>query len=241
MLKVKTECLAIRPRVWLIATAFCTSMLMSAPAKAEADCGGAAAPGLDWTKCDKSNILLQGSNLEKANLSEADFSSTDLSGANLTTANFEKAKLIRTLFAGVDARGAKFARVEAYRSGFMKANLEQASFVSAELERADFSNAQLTGANFEKAELGRATFQHAVLTGARFAFADLARADFRNITFTGPLVFDHAFMFLTHIEGIDLSASTGLTQDQIDFTCGDSSTKLPGGLKTPSSWPCNFD
>ncbi|NEK55267.1 pentapeptide repeat-containing protein, partial [Rhizobium leguminosarum] len=49
---------------------------------------------------------------------------------------------------------------------------------------------------------------------------------------------DRAFMFLTHIEGLDLSAATGLEQAQIDLACGDASTKLPVGLSAPTTWPC---
>ena len=47
-----------------------------------------------------------------------------------------------------------------------------------------------------------------------------------------------AFMFLTRIEGLDLSAAWGLQQAQIDLACGDTSTKLPAGLSAPAHWPC---
>ena len=46
-----------------------------------------------------------------------------------------------------------------------------------------------------------------------------------------PLVFDRAFMFLTRIEGLDLSVAQGLEQRQIDLACGDAKTKLPAELK----------
>ena len=148
---------------------------------------------------------------------------------------------VRAWLAGARAEKANFARVEAYRSSFVNIVATGASFASAELQRADFSGAHLTGANFEKAELSRAHFKGAVLTGTRFSLANLSRADLTGTKFEGPLVFDQAFLYLTRIEGLDLSAATGLEQAQVDLACGDDKTRLPAGLTTPSSWPCGTD
>jgi uncharacterized protein YjbI with pentapeptide repeats len=205
------------------------------------DCNSAPAPNLDWRQCSKKSVMLQESNLQGANLSEADFSATNLGGANLASANFEKSNLQRTWFNGAKATMANFARVEGYRSSFEGTSAQGANFTSAELQRANFQNAQLKGANFEKAELGRANFSHAVLTATRFTLANLSRADFTNASFTGPIDFDRAFMYLTRIEGLDLSAATGLQQSQIELACGDAATKLPPGLTRPSGWPCPPD
>ena len=57
-------------------------------------------------------------------------------------------------------------------------------------------------------------------------------------TFGGQVSFDRAFMYLTRIEGVDLSSAQGLEQTQIELACGDASTKLPSGLKAPAGWPC---
>ncbi len=84
-------------------------------------------------------------------------------------------------------------------------------------------------------------FQEATLTGSRFTLANLARADFRNTVFTGPLDVGNAFFYLTRIEGVDLSAATGLAQWQIDMACGDAQTRLPAGLTAPAGWPCKFE
>lgn len=221
--------------------AFATTLILSLTAAAAtqaADCGGSPAPGLDWRECSKKSLVLQGSNLSGADLGGADFSMTNLSDSNLARANFEKANLMRTWFNGASAEKSNFDHVEAYRSSFANAVANGATFLSAELQRADFSGARLTGASFEKAELGRANFDNATLTGARFSLANLSRADFSSAVFEGPLAFEHAFMFLTRIEGLDLSAATGLEQSQIDLACGDAKTKLPAGLKTPAGWPC---
>lgn len=210
------------------------------PASA-AYCGSTAAPGLDWSECSKKNLMLTASELEGANLSGTDFLLTDLSGSNLNAANLEKATLVRAWLADAKAEKTNFSRIEAYRSSFKNIMAKGASFVGAELQRSDFSGADLTDADFEKAEAGRVVFKGALLTGARFSFANLSRANLRDVTFEGPLEFEQAFMFLTHIEGLDLSAAKGLKQPQIDLACGDAETKLPDGLTTPASWPCSED
>ena len=56
--------------------------------------------------------------------------------------------------------------------------------------------------------------------------------------FEGPIDLSGAFLFLAHVEGLDLSQATGLQQWQIDQACGDAETKLPAGLKTPADWAC---
>lgn len=218
-------------------SAFLVMTAYSLPSMA-ASCGSTASPELDWQECNKKNLMLQGSDLQGANLAGTDFSLTDLGGANLKSANAEKATLVRASLEGATVQGANFGKIEAYRSTFARAIADGASFVGAELQRADFTGAQLTKANFEKAELGRANFDKAVLTGVSFALANLSRADLTGASFEGPISFDRAFMFLTRIEGLDLSAATGLQQAQIELACGDSSTKLPSGLSIPSNWPC---
>lgn len=204
-------------------------------------CKGSPAPGLDWSHCNKSRLMLAGGNLESANLFGTDFSFTDLRDINLKSANLEKATLVRAWLAGANVVKANFARVEAYRANFAGVAAGGAWFASAELQRADFSQARLTEANFEKAELGRANFDEAVLRGTRFSLANLSRADLSSAIIQGPIEFDRAFMFLTRIEGLDLSDARGLQQTQIDVACGDITTKLPIGLSMPTTWPCGFD
>ena len=106
------------------------------------------------------------------------------------------------------------------------------------MQRADFSNAILINTNFSKAELGRVNFSGAKITGIVFTHANLARTDLRNTDFTGAIDFTNARLFLTRIEGVDLSNATGLAQWQIDMSCGDMTTKLPQKLLPSSSWPC---
>lgn len=213
---------------------------IAAPAMA-ADCKASPAASVDWQDCNKSRLMISGSALEGANMTSADLSYTDLRNSNLGGAKFEKATLFRAALDGSKADKADFSRIEGYRTTFAGASAQGASFLSAELQRADFTGANLTGADFQKAELGRANFADAVITGSKFALANLARARLSDARFDGPLDFSGAFLFLSRIEGVDLSQATGLEQWQIDQACGDAKTKLPGGLTPSASWPCDSE
>lgn len=206
-----------------------------------ADCRADPAPEVDWSDCAKKNLMLSGNDFSRANFRDADLSFTDMRNTNLTGADLEKATLIRSWFTDARLDKASLERVEAYRAGFQNVSAHGTSFASAELQRATFNGADLRYASFEKADLSRATFARAILSGASFTYANLSRADLSKADVQGTLGFDRAFMLLTRIEGLDLSRATGLDQSQIDIACGDAETKLPKGLKAPTSWPCPRD
>jgi uncharacterized protein YjbI with pentapeptide repeats len=210
------------------------------PAQA-ASCRADAAAEIDWSACNKRLLMLGGSVLDGADLRGTDFTFTDLRGSSFKKANLEKAKLIRTSLASSQLQGGNFVKVEAYRGDFSDADAENAKFNSAEMQRANFQNAKLVGTDFSKAELGRADFEGATLTGAKFSMANLSRSRFEGAKFTGPIDFANAFLLLARIEGLDLSAATGLEQKQVDIACGDAKTKLPQGLTAPAEWPCPED
>lgn len=203
-----------------------------------ADCRADPQPGLDWSNCKKRLLMLDNSNFEGANFTGADFSMTDLSRTNIKKANFNKTMLVRASLAGAKAEGANFERTEGYRSNLSGISAVGASFVSSEMQRANFSDADLHDVDFTKAELGRAVFYKAKLENTRFAMTNLSRATFHNAEMGGSIDFTSAFLFLTRIEGVDLSNATGLTEDQVALACGDDATKLPPGLRKPAQWPC---
>ncbi|MGI2032246.1 pentapeptide repeat-containing protein [Rhizobium panacihumi] len=204
-------------------------------------CGSSAAARVDWSGCVKKNLMMSGNDFQGANLSEADFSMTDLRNNNLNGANLQKSRIIRAWFTGSTADKADFSRAEGYRAGLQNISAKAASFESAELQRANFGGSNLSGANFEKAELGRTSFDKADISDVDFTLANLSRADLSKATFTTPPRFDRAFMFLTRIEGLDLSGAMDLAQAQVDLSCGDAATKLPKGLRAPAVWPCPKD
>jgi uncharacterized protein YjbI with pentapeptide repeats len=225
-----------------LGAAFALVLLLSgAHPAAAADCDDMATPGINWSGCHRNNIILQGSDLNGANLAGTHFDSTDLSNTNLQSANLEKATMVRTWLTDAHAEGANFSHIEAYRSSFTNVVADGASFAGAELQRADFSGARLAKTDFEKAELGRANFDKADLSDTRFTLANLSRANLSSAKLQGPINFDRAFMYLTRIEGLDLSAAANLQQSQIDLACGDKATKLPSGLNMPANWPCPPD
>lgn len=205
------------------------------------DCRSYAKQGIDWSGCKKSMLIITESELDGANLTRTDFSFTDLRGSSMKSANLEKGKMVRASFIAARLDGANFNKVEAYRSNFARSTADRATFVNAEIQRADFREAQLADTDFTKAELGRADFRGATITGSSFTMANLARARLNGAIFTGPLDFRNAFLLLTRIEGLDLSAATGLEQEQVDLACGDASTRLPPGLTAPAGWPCADD
>lgn len=205
------------------------------------DCRSYAEPGADWSGCKKSMLIITGSQLDNANLARADFSFTDFRGSSLKSANIEKAKMIRASFAQANLENANLNRVEAYRVNFSSSMANGATFVNAEVQRADFRDTKLRNTDFTKAELGRADFRNADLTGSRFTMANLARARLNGAVLTGPLDFQNAFLLLTRLDSLDLSAATGLVQEQIDLACGDARTRLPPGLTAPAHWPCADD
>ncbi|WP_244475171.1 pentapeptide repeat-containing protein [Rhizobium sp. Leaf341] len=208
---------------------------------AAADCEATPNAGIDWSGCSKANLMLPSSTLTDAVLAGANLSATDLGGSDLGGANLEKATLIRASLSGASAEKANFARIEAYRSNLSGIKAAGASFAGAELQRTNLTEADLTGADFSKAELSRVNFAKSNITGTRFSLANLARAKLTGATFKGPIAFDEAFLYLTRIEGLDLSAATGLKQEQVALACGDAKTKLPPGLTPPTNWPCKHD
>jgi uncharacterized protein YjbI with pentapeptide repeats len=228
----------LRPRAIAAAVEIAAGIFVSGPAAA-VQCRSDPQPGIDWSNCKKRLLMLGGSNFEEANLSGADFSMTDLSRTSLKKANLNKTTLVRASLAGANAEEANFERAEGYRSNLSGISAAGANFVSSEMQRSNFSEADLRNVDFTKAELGRTVFHKADLADTRFSMANLSRAIFHGAEISGPVDFTNAFLFLTRIEGVDLSTATGLTQEQITLACGDGSTKLPAGLQTPTQWPCS--
>jgi uncharacterized protein YjbI with pentapeptide repeats len=238
------RCSRSRSKMLLPVVAIVAGLFVLVPTKpsgAVGKCKSDAAQGVDWSECKKRLLMLNGSVFDNANLSVVDFSMTDLSGSSMKGANFTKASLVRASLARSDATGANFEKAEGYRADFSGIRANTASFLSAEVQRANFTGAQLKGVDFTKAELGRVIFYKALIGDTRFSMTNLSRATFHNATFDGPVDFDNAFMFLTRIEGLDLTKATGLKQEQIALACGDGKTKLPAGLSVPTTWPCDAD
>lgn len=206
-----------------------------------ANCQASPSPGVDWQDCQKRSLVLKGLDLTGARFEKADLGSTDFRDTTLKSADFTKSYLVRAAFDHATAPGADFEKVLGYRTSFVGADLGGANFTGAEMQRADFSSANLVNVSFAKSELGRADFAGANITGTDFTHANLARTDFRKAVFDGPISFTGAHLFLTRFEGVNLSDAVGLAQWQIDMSCGDGNTRLPGNLSPGADWPCELD
>lgn len=204
-------------------------------------CRADAGPEVNWAECKKRMLMLKDSNFENAKMAEADLSNSDFSRSKMTGADLTKAAIIRTSFQKADLSKAVLAKVEGYRSDFGGVVATDTKFGMAEMQRANFTEANLLGADFTKAELGRVVFVKSEMGNTQFAKANLARASFKNVAMKGPVDFADAFLFLTRFEGVDLSQATGIKQEQLALSCGNSKTMLPQGLKVPAEWPCEED
>ena len=114
-----------------------------------------------------------------------------------------------------DARSAFLVRADLHL-----ANLQGANLQGADLSRANLQRANLIGANLQRADLFIANLQGANLFGANLQGANLFRANLQG-----------ARLFRANLQKADLRGAKGLTQDQLDRSCGDAETKLPPGLK----------
>jgi hypothetical protein len=97
-------------------------------------CQHDAAPRVNWSGCDKQEILLRGA---------------DLSGSNLTYANFSRA----------DLSGSRFRQAKLAGANFNQANLNDADLDGANLSHSDLRGATLVSASLRDAVLDRAIWQ----------------------------------------------------------------------------------
>ncbi|MGZ3305084.1 MAG: pentapeptide repeat-containing protein [Asticcacaulis sp.] len=127
-----------------------------------------------------------------------------------------------------------------------------ASCPRCNLFQADFNNRQLKGKNFAGARLRQADMGLGIFNGTSFAGSDLrdvngAAALFGHVNFAGANLTHANFVgaYLEHanfrgaildgvnFSGAEMSTAVGLTQAQMDRTCGDATTQLPRGLRIP--------
>lgn len=219
----------------MLAAALALAVLVAAPAWA--GCGDRPGPNVEWSGCTKSRLVLKGRDLRGANLERAvlvgvDFTSSDLGGATFRGAEINHASFSKALL-----QGATFEKTVAVRADFSGARFANASLEKAEFHRSNLADAMLGGVNLSKGDFGRSVFDRADLTGASLRLTNLARTSFVGAKLAGADL-TQAFIFGARVTATDLSAAKGLTQEQIDVACGDAKTKLPAGLKTPASWPC---
>lgn len=99
-----------------------------------------------------------------------------------------------------------------------QADLSLSTYDDVNLTKANMSVTNLFGARFNRSNFSQANLQKAVAVGTYFGASNLSGADLSG----------------ANLSGADLSIAKGLTQDQLNRACGDSSTKLPSGKTIPS-------
>lgn len=208
---------------------------------AHAACNDTAGPSVDWQNCRKRNLIMDGFDFSGANFTRTDLSASDLRNSNLTKVTFVKTNLVRASLSNSNAEGANFEEVVASRTDFSNGNYKNTSFLKAEISRSNFSNSNLENADMSKADLSRVNFFNSNLKGVNLAFSNISRTNLTGIIIDENFSLEGSYMFLTRIEGLNLSNLKTLKQWQIDLACGDKATILPEGLTAPNGWPCNFE
>src|ERR1700722_7530162 len=104
-------------------------------------------------------------------------------------------------------------------------NLKGADLTNTCVKAHDLHGANFDGANATLMCMSFANFTNASFRGTDLSAANLASAKMDGADLTG------AKLDITSFLGTDLSKTKGLTQAQIDVSCGDDKTKLPPGLK----------
>ena len=210
------------------------------PMAALAACSDNAGQGVNWQNCRKRNLIMDGFNFSGSDFTRADLSASDLRNSNFSNVKFVKTNLVRASLAGSVSEGANFEGVTASRTDFSSGNYKNSSFAKAEISRSNFTNSNLENADMSKADFSRVNFLNANLKGVNLSFSNISRANLSGVLIDEAFSLEGSFMFLTKIEGLDLSALKGLAQWQIDMACGNDKTQLPEGLTRPETWPCNF-
>jgi uncharacterized protein YjbI with pentapeptide repeats len=156
--------------------------------------------------------------------------SVDLRKADLRMADLRKADLRMTNLAGADLKKANLSGAWLGKANLTSAGLGEANLSGAFLIEADLSVARLRKANLLGAQLWKANLTMAYLEEANLTLALL------NNT---KLIYAHlegANLSSAHLRGADLESAEGLTQAQLDAARGDRKTRLPDGMKRPTSW-----
>lgn len=91
-----------------------------------------------------------------------------------------------------------------------------------DLNGADFTGAKMVLTCMSKTNFRAASFRDADLSGANISDSKLDDADFTGAIFSA-----------TQARGTDFTRAKGLTQAQLNGTCGDAKTRAPAGLKVP--------
>ncbi len=178
------------------------------------DCNAPAAPGVDWSGCDKSGLNTPGLDLRNANLQGTNFTDAsmllwDLSGADLSGSDLRRATISSTILRGATLDGAYMRRAVIRGSDFDGASMNAATLLQAEihfsrLREVDLQYAVLDAITVEQSDLSYASLNFVKAMETMFFSVFLRGSDLTGAAM--PLV--QAFlvnMSEAQIEGLDLT------------------------------------
>ena len=122
---------------------------------------------LHFPLCDLTGLVLDGQDLARAHLWNADLSGMHLARTNLTAANLGNANLSGANLSGANLSGANLSGANLI-GATLPTDLRTVNLSNADLKQQDLRNHDLTGANLVGAKLTGADLTDADLTGALF-------------------------------------------------------------------------
>jgi uncharacterized protein YjbI with pentapeptide repeats len=209
----------------------------------EANLNQADLTSANLERADLKDAKLQGSILDAAILMDADVERADLRRASLAAAWLHRADLTEADLRAADLRAAKLPGATLCLADLRQAKLVGANLVGANLRGADLEGADLSDANLKWAKFGRCAsrtgsirsretnLQRAILRGTRLQNSGLKGTRLEGAKFGMGSEF---CLQGTDIRGANLAFARGVTQQQLDQSCGDVNTQLPFGLRVKS-------
>ena len=192
--------------------------------------------------CDLSGKDMHGLRLKDANFAGSLFNRSNLSGgefygADLQGAHFKKAFLARVKGKGVNLKGANLSDATLTEMSLSHSDLSAATLKGADLARASFQNTSFSDSNLQNIKALGTDFQDSQFTKARLSGANLTGANLDNSVFHdawfGDANLEGASLNGVNLSGAKMTNVIGLTQEQLDQSCGNAKTELPIGLSVP--------
>ena len=174
-----------------------------------ADLSASLLQGANLNGAQLKNTILRKVQLQNANLNEACLRGADLQGANLQDAHFRRTQLQGAYLMEAQLQSADFKNADLQGTYFMGAQLHCSDLQYAMLEGADLGDAKLQGANLRHARLQGTDLRRAQLQGVCLSKAQLQGVSFRMAELQGADLsysrLQGASLWQTQLQGADLS------------------------------------
>lgn len=174
----------------------------------------------------RDHLVLQGANLQYANLQGINLPSANLQGANLSYANIQGAALREADLQGAILQGTDLRATNLEQANLQEAilhladlrgtqNLQHVSFQKASLLGAKFQETNLSYANFKGADLRFTEMQGASLFFAELQGANIEEADIRGADFSDIIVDGETFIGTIKVDRKTDFSGVGLSNTRV--------------------------